>query len=82
MSPDTPVYDDIRIENLTGQSPEGAGLIVGLPESPIRGVTLSDVHLKAATGLLVKNAEQVDLNNVKIEVARGEPLIIENAKVR
>jgi polygalacturonase len=81
MSAATPIYHDIRIEHLSGGGPEGAGLIVGLPESPVRGVTLSDVHLKAATGLLVKNAEDVELTNVKVEVARGEPLLIENAKV-
>jgi uncharacterized membrane protein len=33
------------------------------------------------TGLLVKNAGDVDLKNVKIEVEQGEPVIIENAKV-
>jgi polygalacturonase len=81
VTPHTPVYHGIRIENLTGNSPEGAGLIVGLPESPVRGVTLSNVHLKAVTGLLVKNAEDVNLSNVKIDVEQGEPVIIENAKV-
>jgi polygalacturonase len=81
VTPHTPAYHDIRIENLTGNSPEGAGLIVGLPESPVRGVILSNVHLKAVTGLLVKNAEDVNLKNVKIEVEQGEPVIIENAKV-
>jgi len=77
----TPAYHGIRIENLSGECPESAGLIVGLPESPIRGVTLSNVHLKTATGLLVKNAEDVQLTNVKIEVQKGEPLILENAKL-
>ena len=77
----TPAYDGIRIENLTGDCPESAGLIVGLPESPIRGVTLSDVHLKTVTGLLLKNAEDVELKNVKIEVEQGEPVILKNAKV-
>jgi polygalacturonase len=78
----TPAYHGIRIENLTGDSPEGAGLIVGLPESPIRGVTLSNVRLKAVTGLLVENAGEVDLKNVKIEVEQGEPVIMKNAKSR
>jgi len=81
MSSRTPAYHGIRIENLSGEGPEGAGLIVGLPESPIRGMTLSNVHLKAATGLLIKNAEDVELKNVKIDVQRGEPVILENTKV-
>ena len=58
----TPAYHDIRIENLSGNSPEGAGLIVGLPESPVRGITLSNVQLRAVTGLLVKNAADVDVD--------------------
>jgi polygalacturonase len=81
ITPFTPAYHGIRIENLTGDGPEGAGLIVGLPESPIRGVTLSNVHLKAVTGLLVENAGDVELTDVKIEVSQGEPVIIKNAKV-
>jgi len=82
MSSLTPAYHGIRMENLTGDSPEGAGLMVGLPESPIRDVTLSNVHLKALTGLLIKNAENVELKNVKVEVQHGEAVILENAKVR
>jgi polygalacturonase len=77
----TPAYRDIRVEKLTGDGTESAGFIVGLPESPIRGVTLSKVHLTAVTGLLVKNAENVDLKNVTIEVQQGKPVIIENATV-
>ncbi|MGP8198780.1 MAG: glycoside hydrolase family 28 protein [Limisphaerales bacterium] len=77
----TPAYIGIRIESLIGDSPEGAGLIVGLPESPIRGVTLSNVHLKAVTGLLVENAEDVNFKDVKVEVEQGEPVIAKNAKV-
>jgi polygalacturonase len=76
----TPAYHGIHIENLTGDSPEGAGQIVGLPESPVRGVTLSNVHLTAVTGLLIKNAEDVELKNVKCDARQGEPLILENAK--
>jgi hypothetical protein len=77
----TPAYHGIRIENLTGESPEGAGLLVGLPESPIRGLTLSNVHLKAVTGLLVENAEDVNFKDVKVEAQQGEPVIIKNAKM-
>ena len=77
----TPSYHGIRIENLEGDCPDGAGEIVGLPESPVRGVTLSNVHLKTVTGLLVKNSEGVEIKNSRIEVERGEPVMTENAKV-
>jgi hypothetical protein len=55
---------------------------VGLPESPVRRVTLSDIHLKTGTGLLVKNAEGVRLINVHIEPRQGEPILAENAKIQ
>jgi hypothetical protein len=78
----TPAYHDIRIENLTADSPEGAGLIVGLPESPVRDITLSNVKIKAATGLLVQNAEDVHFKDVNVEVGQGQPIITINAKVQ
>ena len=78
----TPSYRGIRIENLAGSGPEGAGLIVGLPESPVRDVSLANVHLKAATGLLVQNAAEVEMKDVKIEVQQGEPLILKNVKMK
>lgn len=77
----TPFYRDIRIENLEGDGPGSAGLIVGLPESPVRNITLANVHLKTTTGLLIRNAEEVEFKNVKFEVRQGDPVITENAKV-
>lgn len=78
----TPAYHDIRIENLTADSPESAGLIVGLPESPVRDITLSNVKIKAATGLLVQNADDVHFKDVKIEAAQGDDIITHNAKIQ
>lgn len=77
----TPFYRNLRIENLQGDCPEGAGLVVGLPESPVRNLTLSNVHLKTATGLLVRNAEDVEFKNVKFDVSEGPPVITENARI-
>jgi polygalacturonase len=81
ITPLTPSYHDIRIENLTGEGPDIAGLIVGLPESPIRNLSLSNVTLRARTGLLIKNAEGVEMKNVKIDPQEGQPVILENAQV-
>jgi polygalacturonase len=73
----TPAYHDIHIENLSGDCPDSAGLIVGLPESPVRGVTMTNVHLRTRTGLLVKNTEKMDLKDVHFDVLEGEPIITE-----
>jgi polygalacturonase len=77
ISSRTPTYRDIHIENLSGDCPDSAGLIVGLPESPVRGVTMTNVHLKTRTGLLVKNTEKMDLKDVHFDVREGAPIVTE-----
>jgi polygalacturonase len=78
----TPMYRDIRIENLTGSSPESAGTIVGLPECVVSNVVLENVTLTAPAGLTIRNAKGIELKNTKIEVQHGEPVREENAEVR
>ena len=78
----TPVYRQIRIEDLTVTGPAGAGLIVGLPESPITGVVLSHVHITTKTGLLLRNADDIELRDVQIDVENGDPVMTQNAHMR
>jgi polygalacturonase len=77
----TPNYRDIQISNLVSTSRQGAGLIIGLPESLISGVVLENVKLSADTGLLIRNAKAIRLKNVKVTVQKGGPFTLENAQV-
>jgi polygalacturonase len=77
----TPIYRNIRISNLTATCEKSAGLIIGLPESPISDVVLENVRISAPTGLTIRNAKGIKIKNVKIEVKEGEPFILENAVV-
>jgi polygalacturonase len=52
----TPYYHDITISKVTATSATSAGDIVGVPEKPITGLTLSSVNIAAKTGLIVRNA--------------------------
>ncbi len=45
----TPIYRNIRISNLKATCEKSAGIIVGLPESPISDVVLENVEITAAT---------------------------------
>ena len=81
ITPETPIYRNIRITNLTATSPRSAGFIVGLPEAYVSDVVLENVHITAPEGLLVRNAKGVKLKDVKIETQQGPPLIMENAEV-
>ncbi len=78
----TPRYKNIAIRNLTATSSKSAGVIVGLPESPIENVLLENVTITAEeTGLEIRNAKGVQLKNVKITPKKGEPLILKDADV-
>jgi polygalacturonase len=77
----TPVYRNIRIENLTAYGPKGAGFIVGLPEKAISDITLENVHLFAHTGLVVRNATGIHFKNSSIKVDTKPALISDNAQV-
>jgi polygalacturonase len=78
----TPRYREIRITNVTADSPAGAGIIIGLPECEVENVVLENVHLTAPVGLTIRNAKGIILKNTKIEVEHGEAVMVENAEVK
>jgi polygalacturonase len=78
----TPVYRNIRISNLQATTKRAAGVILGLPESPISNVVLENVQITATTtGLTVKNAKGIQFKNVQLTNKEGPPLLTENAEV-
>src|SRR4029079_15911378 len=78
----TPHYSDITIRNLSGTSTREAGIIAGLPESLIEGVTLENVSIEAAkTGLEIRNARRVQVKDSKIEPKKSQPYIRRDSEV-
>lgn len=78
----TPKYKNIMIKNLTATSSKSAGVIVGLPESPIENVLLENVTIAADQGgLEVRHAKGVTFKNVKVTAKKGEPFIVKDADV-
>ncbi len=72
----TPFFHDITIENLQATGGASAGVIIGLPESPVKSVTLSNVTISAKKGMVIAMA-QVTLDHVKVTAAEGEGLTID-----
>jgi len=66
-----PCIRDILIDNVTIAGSRRAGKIVGLPDSPIRGVTLRDVKLSAERDLEIKDAEAPVLERVTKDIRPG-----------
>jgi polygalacturonase len=78
----TPRFHDISITNLTATGAKTAGFIVGLPESPITSVTLTNVQIAAEKGMTISNAT-VSTHAFAVKVASEPPLImLEHAKVQ
>jgi polygalacturonase len=77
----TPQFHDIRIENLTATGADVAGFVVGLPESPITSIALSNVHIQAKKGMTISNAT-VATRALTVEASDGPPFqMLENARL-
>jgi len=81
ISETTPIFRNVCISNVTATCTQDAGLIVGLPESPVSNVVLENVRITAGTGLTIANARGIQLNNVEVSVKEGPPFTTENAQV-
>jgi polygalacturonase len=77
----TPHFHDISITNLKAIGAETAGIIVGLPESPISSITLTNVHISAQTGMTIGDA-MVTAHDFTVTPQSGAPFtMLENAKI-
>ena len=77
----TPHFHDIHIRNLKATGAREAGIIIGLPESPITTIYLDKVHIKAQKGITISDAT-VTAHDLRVTAAEGDPVILlENAKV-
>jgi hypothetical protein len=77
----TPFFHNITIENVKSVNSPWAGVIVGLPESPVKHITLKNVDIQAQKGLQIAYAE-VSASNLKVTAAEGQSITVApNAKL-
>lgn len=69
----TPHFHDIVFENVTATGSKTAGVVIGLPESPVKNVVLNNVKLSAEEGLTISNAE-VTGKGVVVMPTKGEAI--------
>ena len=70
----TPQFRDIQIENVICRGAQKAIVLEGLPEMPIRDITLQNVSISANAGVFVTDADGVRFENVHVENKTGEAL--------
>lgn len=77
----TPLNQNIVIRNVTATNCPNAGIIRGLPEAPIDGLTFSNVNISASTGMKIYHARKVVFVNSTISAEKGKPLTTFDAEV-
>ncbi|HEX7157775.1 MAG TPA: glycoside hydrolase family 28 protein [Edaphobacter sp.] len=71
----TPFFHDITIENVKSTNSPWAGVIVGLPESPVKNLVLKNVSIQAQKGMQIAYAT-VTGTNVNIQAAEGQAITV------
>ena len=80
VTEETPAFRNIHISNIVCRGSGRAMFFNGLPEMPIRNVTVKDVIINdAKEGVVISQAEGVTLENIRIET-KGHTLDVKNAK--
>ncbi len=74
VTEETPQFRDIHIENLVCRGAQSAIVLQGLPEMPLRRITLTNVSISARQGVSVMDADGVSFDNVRVESQAGEPV--------
>jgi polygalacturonase len=74
VTEETPQFRDIHIENVICRGAKNAIVLQGLPEMPLRDITLKNVSIKAQNGVAVIDAEKIAFENVRVENQSGTSL--------
>jgi polygalacturonase len=77
----TPFFHGITIENVKSVNSPWAGVIIGLPESPVKDIVLTNVDIQATKGLQIAYAT-VTASNLKVTATDGKNITVApNAKL-
>jgi polygalacturonase len=78
---DTPIWKNIRFNNITAVGGRTAGQIAGLPEMPVSDIVFTNVHITATEPFEIYNAQGVKFVNSTVTIPLPPMLKIGNAKV-
>jgi hypothetical protein len=71
----TPFFHGIEITDLKATGSKQAGVIVGLPEAPVKAVELKNVDIQAQTGMKIAYA-QATFDHVTVTAVEGEGIMV------
>jgi polygalacturonase len=70
----TPQFRDIHISDIVCRGARKAIVLQGLPEMPVKNITLKNVDITAQGGVSVTDAENISFDHVRVESKTGSPL--------
>jgi len=70
----TPQFRAIHIENVICRGAQSAMALAGLPELPLRDITLKNVSITSQKGVSVRDAENLTFENVQVASQTGPAL--------
>jgi polygalacturonase len=76
-----PRWRNITIEGGKFANCMSAMIIWGLPEEPVRDITLRNLEIASERGAVVYHAKGIRFENVKVQAAKGAPLTTFDAEV-
>ncbi len=74
VTEETPAFRDIHIENIICRGAKNAIVLQGLPEMPLKDISLKNVSISSQFGVTVVDADGITFDNVRVENKSGEPL--------
>tara|TARA_R110002049_G_scaffold38978_4_gene120413 strand:- start:16104 stop:17597 length:1494 start_codon:yes stop_codon:yes gene_type:complete len=77
---ETPFFKNIHFSNITAINVENAAQIMGLPEAPVKGLSIVNSNFKAENGFKVSFVKNTKFKDVNIDCKKGNPLIIDNGE--
>jgi polygalacturonase len=75
----TPHFRGIHLSGISGDA-EKAGALLGLEEAPLEQIRLSDIALSTRKGLVIRDAANVELQTVRIDVDEGPAITAERTQ--
>jgi len=74
VTDETPQFRDIYMENILCRGAKNAIVLQGLPEMPLRNISLKNVAISSDLGVTVVDAEKITFENVRVENSGGTAL--------
>jgi polygalacturonase len=72
VTEETPAFKDIHVTNLVCRGARNAIVLQGLPEMPLRDITLKNVSITSERGVSVTDAKNISFENVHVEAKTGD----------